>query len=251
MAPTNGQTPHPVDSRLFTVVVTSCGRFDLLARMIASFERHFPTTRIVVAEDSTDHEGARAFAADQAKVEMRINDPKLGQMRSIDRLYSTVSTPYVVHLEDDWEFTRSVELERIVSMLDSRPDVSVALLAHREYAPRFENGARLMEVDGLKYKCFEHDTHPLWFSYSFNPSIARLDLWRRLGGFAQYETEEKLSGFLKKQGVQIALLWPPVGRHIGDDRHVPDPFQPQRPRNVFQRLARSVEKRLARLFAKN
>ena len=115
--------------------------------------------------------------------------------------------------------------------------------------PHLERGARLTGIDGLAYKCFEHDTHPLWFSYSFNPSIVRIDLWRRLGPFAKYETEEKLSGELKKQGMRIALLWPPIGRHIGDDRHVPDPFQPQRPRNILERLARSAKKRLTRLSA--
>ncbi|MET0605118.1 MAG: hypothetical protein ABWZ80_01560 [Beijerinckiaceae bacterium] len=182
-------------------------------------------------------------------MDMRINDPKLGQMRSIDRLYDSVVTPYVIHLEDDWEFIRPIELERIVGMLEKRPDVSVALLAHREYAPHLERGARLTGIDGLAYKCFEHDTHPLWFSYSFNPSIVRIDLWRRLGPFAKYETEEKLSGELKKQGMRIALLWPPIGRHIGDDRHVPDPFQPQRPRNILERLVRSAKKRLTRLSA--
>ncbi|MBN9062252.1 MAG: hypothetical protein BGP06_07515 [Rhizobiales bacterium 65-9] len=238
---------HRVDPQLFTVVATSCGRFDLLERTITSFDRWFDADRIIIAEDSADHAGARAFAARHPKVDMRINEPKLGQMRSIDRLYETVATPFVIHLEDDWEFTRSVELERIVAMLRARPDVTVALLAHRDYAPHLENGARMMNAEGLDYKYFEHDTHPMWFSYSFNPSIARLDVWKEKGPFARHETEEKLSLALKKEGRRIALLWPPVGHHIGDDRHVPDPFQPLRPRGVLAKWANSARKRWRRL----
>lgn len=239
---------YRVDPQLFTVVVTSCGRYDLLDRTIASFDRWFDADRIIIAEDSADHAGARAFAARHPKVDLRINDPKLGQMRSIDRLYGEVSTPYVIHLEDDWEFTRAIDLSRIVAMLEARADITVALLAHREYAPRYEERARMMDEQGLRYKYFEHDAHPLWFSYSFNPSIARMALWREIGPFARFETEEKLSGVLKAQDKRIALLWPPVGAHIGDDRHVPDPFQPQRPRGVLAKWMNSARKRWRRLF---
>ncbi len=241
------QGSHPVDPDLFTVVVTSCGRFDLLDRMVTSFDRCFPAGRIIVAEDSADHEGARAFAARRPNVELRINNPKLGQMRSIDRLYETVETPYVIHLEDDWEFTQPINLEAIVAMLESHPDFTTALLAHRDYAAHIERSARLMESVGLAYKYFEHTAHPMWFSYSFNPSIARMALWREIGPFAKYETEEKLSHALKQQGKRIALLWPPAGRHIGDDRHVPDPFQPLRPRNFLERISRSIRKRVSRV----
>lgn len=236
-----------VDPQLFTVVATSCGRFDLLEKTIASFDRWFDADRIIVAEDSADHAGARAFAAKHPKVDLRINDPKLGQMRSIDRLYESVATPFIIHLEDDWEFTAPADIERIVAMLRARDDVTVALLAHREYAPALERGARMMSAAGLDYKYFEHDAHPMWFSYSFNPSIARHDLWLRNGPFARYETEEKLSLALKREGRRIALLWPPAGRHIGDDRHVPDPFQPLRPRGVLAKWANSARKRWRRL----
>lgn len=238
---------YRIDPRLFTVVVTSCGRFDLLEKTIASFNRHFIADAITIAEDSADHDGARAFAARHANVDMRINDPKLGQMRSIDRLYEAVATPYVIHLEDDWEFTRAIDLTRIVAMLEQKPDMTVALLAHREYAAHMESGVRMMSAEGLDYKIFAFETHPLWFSYSFNPSIARIDLWRDIGPFAKFETEEKLSGVLKEQGKRIALLWPPVGHHIGDDRHVPDPFQPLRPRTFWAKWLNSARKRWRRI----
>lgn len=243
-----GSAPrYRIDPQLFTVVVTSCGRYDLLEQTIASFIRHFDADSIIVAEDSADHAGARAFAARHAIVDLRINDPKLGQLRSIDRLYETVRTPFVIHLEDDWGFERSIDLEKIVAMLSANPDVTVALLAHREYAPQFERGARMMSAEGFDYKYFTPETHPMWFSYSFNPSIARLSIWKEIGPFSKFETEEKLSLSLKNEGKRIALLWPPIGHHIGDRRHVPDPFQPLRPRGVIAKWINSARKRWRRM----
>ena len=101
---------YTIDSATFTTVLTSCGRFDLLKETVASFLEHFDVPKIIVAEDSERPGEARAFAKDFPAVEVRVNEPKLGQLRSIDELYATLTTPYVVHLEDDWGFTRSLDL---------------------------------------------------------------------------------------------------------------------------------------------
>ena len=90
------------------------------------------------------------------------------------------------------------------------------------------------------------DAHPKWFSYSFNPSVARLAFWRECGSFARFVTEEDLSKFCKERGLRIAMVVPGIADHIGDDRHAPDPFQPARPRTLVARLKRSLAKRWAR-----
>ena len=101
---------------------------------------------------------------------MRVNQPKLGQMRSIDALYATIATPYVVHLEDDWGFTRSLDLDSVMQFLETRPDISVVCIAHRVYDPRFAKSARKTQHGGIDYLVWDLDAHPKWFSYSFNPS---------------------------------------------------------------------------------
>ena len=62
---------------------------------------------------------------------MRVNAPKLGQMRSIDALDASVQTPYVAHLEDDWKFSGGVDLDKVVRFLEARPDVSVVCIGCR------------------------------------------------------------------------------------------------------------------------
>jgi hypothetical protein len=236
-----------IDPAKFTTVLTSCGRFDLLKETVTSFLEHFDTDKIIVAEDSERSEDAAAVARALPCVEMRVNVPKLGQMRSIDALYTTITTPYVVHLEDDWGFTRSLDLARVIALLEARPDIAVVCIAHRVYDPRFAKSARKEQHGGIDYLVWDLDAHPKWFSYSFNPSVARMALWREIGPFARFVTEENLSLFCKSRGMRIALVDPGIADHIGDDRHAHDPFQPPRAKTLAARLKRSISKRLARL----
>ncbi|MCZ7596125.1 MAG: hypothetical protein M5U16_15475 [Hyphomicrobium sp.] len=235
---------YKIDPNKFATVLTSCGRFDLLGETVTSLQRYFDVERILIAEDSEDSAAAAQFARAFPVADVRVNLPKLGQMRSIDAHYATLSTPYVLHLEDDWGFTRSLDLDRVTDLLEARPDISVVCIAHRVYDPRFQKGAKSERHGGIDYLVWETDAHPKWFSYSFNPSIARLSLWREAGPFAKFVTEENLSQFLKARGMRIAMVVPGIADHIGDDRHAHDPFQPKRAKTFLERLKRSIAKRL-------
>jgi len=236
-------TKFTIDPARMTTVLTSCGRFDLLAETVSSFLEHFDTGRVIVAEDAGKPDEAAAFARDFPSVDMRVNTPKLGQMRSIDALYATLTTPYAVHLEDDWGFTRSIDLNSVIDFLDRRRDISVVCIAHREFDPKYTRSAKHDSFGGIDYLVWDLDAHPKWFSYSFNPSVVRLDFWRDIGPFARFVTEENLSQFCKQRGMRIAMVAPGIAHHIGDDRHAPDPFQPPRAKTFIARLKRSVAKR--------
>jgi hypothetical protein len=237
---------YRIDPGKLTVVLTSCGRFDLLAETITSFLDHFDVDRIVVADDAGDAGAAAMFAAKVPKVDMRVNDPRRGQMRSIDGLYASVQTPYVVHLEDDWKFTGGVDLDKVVCFLDARPDVSVVCIGYR-FDKRFAASARKTTQDGIDYWVWDLDAHPKWFSYSFNPSVGRLAFWREHGPYEHFKTEEGLSQFAKGRGLRIAMLIPSLADHIGDERHAEDPFQPKRAKTPLARLKRSIAKRWERI----
>ena len=237
---------YKIDPGKLTVVLTSCGRFDLLEETVASFLRHFDTDRILIADDAGDAAAAAGFGAKVPQAEMRVNAPKLGQMRSIDALYASVQTPYVVHLEDDWKFTGGVDLDKVVHFLEARPDVSVVCIGYR-FDERFKHSARKTTLGGIDYWVWDLDAHPKWFSYSFNPSVGRLALWREIGPYARFATEEGLSQFAKGRGMRIALVIPSLAEHIGDERHAEDPFQPKRAKTPIERLKRSIAKRWERI----
>jgi hypothetical protein len=237
---------YRIDPGKLTVVLTSCGRFDLLAETITSFLDHFDVDRIVVADDAGDAGAAAVFAAKVPKVDMRVNDPRRGQMRSIDGLFASVQTPHVVHLEDDWKFTGGVDLDKVVRFLEARPDVSVVCIGYR-FDKRFAASARKTTQDGIDYWVWDLDAHLKWFSYSFNPSVGRLAFWREHGPYEYFKTEEGLSQFAKGRGLRIAMLIPSLADHIGDERHADDPFQPKRAKTPLARLKRSIAKRWERI----
>jgi hypothetical protein len=237
---------YRIDPGRLTVVLTSCGRFDLLEETVSSFLQYFETERIVIADDAGDAEAAARFAAKVPQVNMRVNEPKRGQMRSIDTLYASVQTPYVMHLEDDWKFTGGVDLAKVVRFLEAQPDISVVCIGYR-FDERFRQSARKTTHEGIDYWIWDLDAHPKWFSYSFNPSVGRLALWREIGPYARFKTEEDLSQFAKGRGLRIAMVIPSLAEHIGDERHAEDPFQPQRAKTPLARLKRSVAKRWERI----
>src|SRR4051812_33800932 len=91
-----------------TVVVTACGRPDLLERTLDSFLRFntYPIARFIVTEDSSV-----AGTNDKLKTKyaslpiLWIEEPRRrGQIACIDDAYSRVETKYIFHCEDDWEF---------------------------------------------------------------------------------------------------------------------------------------------------
>jgi GT2 family glycosyltransferase len=91
-----------------TFVVTSCGRFDLLAQTLDSFLRfnRAPIARYALVEDSGDEAVRDVVAEAGPSFDVLVNKERLGQLRSIDRAYETVTTPYIFHCEDDWRFLR-------------------------------------------------------------------------------------------------------------------------------------------------
>lgn len=235
-----------VDPQKLAVALTSCGRFDLLEETVSSFLQHFDTDAIHVAEDSGNRDQAADCAQRFPAVDMRVNAGRLGQMRSIDQLYATFDTPYVLHLEDDWLFSGSVDVDRVVKFMETRPDISVVCIGYR-LDKRFQHRAQQETHDGIDYLVWDVDAHPKWFSYSFNPSIGRLAFWRAFGPFEKFVTEENISAFCKARGMRIAMVVPSLAAHIGDARHTPDPFQPARAKTLLARLSRSVAKRLPNL----
>src|SRR5450830_1702387 len=95
------------DQSNITLVVTSCGRFDLLKRTLETFDL-FNTAdirEVFITEDSGDEAVRLAIPEHwRSHCKFLINRPKLGQLASIDLAYESVKTPYIFHCEDDWRF---------------------------------------------------------------------------------------------------------------------------------------------------
>jgi hypothetical protein len=233
----------------YSVVITSCGRFDLLRTTLASLLPNLdkPPAKVVIVEDSGDPAVANVAGEFDAAFEILVNQVKLGQIASIDRAYQSIATPYIFHCEDDWEFLRSGFIRESMDLLERIANISVVGLRPRlELNPLVRN-LPSERAGGVNFFRYDPALHPEYFSYSFNPGLRRLSDYQKLGPFARLGHEPDVSYAFKKAGFRMAGLEVPAVRHIGWDRHIDDPYQPKRATGMLTRLKKSAAKRIKRV----
>ena len=233
----------------YTLVVTSCCRFDLLEKTLRSFYAHtdIAPQELIVVEDSAQDQVRSVVDGLGVPAQTLIRGARLGQMQAIDYAYAKVKTPLIFHCEDDWLFTRSGFISESARILQARSDVSMVGLRPRSELNPLVRGSPVQWLDEIAYLEMDPKLHPEHFSYSFNPGLRRLADYIRLGPYAPIGEESDVSYVFKKAGYRIASLQVPAVRHIGHGRHVDDPNFPPRARTLFARLARSAQKRAKRL----
>jgi hypothetical protein len=187
-----------------TLVVTSCGRYDLLARTLESFYRFntYPLEEVIIAEDWE----------------------REGQVKNIDRAYARVKTPYLLHWEDDWVVTKaSYFIAESLDILERYPNVlQVWLRAHND-----TNGHPLIHREEYPFPIL--DPNWIWNGFSWNPGLRRLKDWQEIGGYLPYwngsasTAEQIISKLYADKGMVATILPEPEGcvRHIGWNRSLP------------------------------
>lgn len=213
-----------------TVVLTSCGRPDLLRRTLDSFFEFndYPLQRFILMEDSESPAVPAMIRAQYAdRVELVVNRPRLGQIRSIDRAYQMVSTRYVFHCEDDWLFYRRGFIRESVEVLLENPHVHQVHLRdlwdNNGHPPE---RTRLRTASGVSFRLmarnFRAPNDFIWHGFSFNPGLRRLAEYLALGPYEQLGHEEHIDGVYDRRGLRAAILEDGAVEHIGGGRHVLD-----------------------------
>jgi hypothetical protein len=226
-----------------TVVVTSCGRQDLLERTIASFLRFNSASieRFIVVEDGSGEPNLTLQTRYSGDSFLWLaTGTRVGQIRAIDAAYQYVRTPYIFHCEDDWEFYAGgfIELSQRVLEEHSRwlqvqiravDDLHGHPLVDQEYSS-----------GPARYRVLQHDWDAgyfgTWHGFAFNPGLRRLADYERLGSYAQvvtfdpdrpWEAERQIGVEYKARGFYTTVLTNNDGkgyvRHIGENRHVDSP----------------------------
>lgn len=233
----------------YSVVVTSCNRFDLLKATLSSLLSHLdgPVSQVIVIEDSGNRDIFDAVSEYGKDINIIFNERQLGQISSIDKAYSKIKDEYVFHCEDDWEFFRGGFISESFKILDHFPKVSMVGLRSRQELNPLVRATPPQKMGEVSFFLMNPQLHPEHFSYSFNPGLRRMADYRQLGPFLPIGQEDDISYAFKKAGFQIANLENPAVRHIGFGRHVDDPTQPLRARKFLGRMKRSAQKRWKRL----
>jgi GT2 family glycosyltransferase len=222
-----------------TLVLTSCGRLDLLQQTLRSFLKFnkYPIAEGIIIEDSGKLDLHSSLNI-EFPFPMRIiqNEKNLGQIKSIDVAYSQVMTPYIFHCEDDWEFFKPAFIEVSLDILKQDPKViCVWLRAHND-----TNGHAIEKLPHGRYNYMALNFERLWHGFTFNPGLRRTSDCMRLHPYSDLEIlvkkepmmvgEADLSNYFKMLGYRAAVTNDEQGyvRHIGYEAHIELPWEASR-----------------------
>ena len=226
-----------------TVVLTSCGRPDLLAKTLDSFFEYntYPIDDFIVMEDGTEPSSLGGDAKYSSRgIRWLSTGRRSGQMAAIDRAYGLVKTEYIFHCEDDWEFYAPGFIEKSLAILRRSPEVLQVWIRALNDTNNLAIMEHVFSADGVTYRFIRPGHHTeewgTWHGFSLNPGLRRTRDYHSIGSFAAHnpdgslkawEVERALSEVYLKRGLLAAILADGDGRgyvrHLGWGRRVGDP----------------------------
>lgn len=200
-------------------------RPELLRQTLESLLSRAKFKQIIAINDFRDEETNEVFRNLCPSGTLISLPEQLGHHLAVDAMYAKVQAPYVLHCEDDWLFDQDLRIAESIQLLNALPQISMVCL--REYAdfghdPAVVAQTFMQEFNGIAYRRLDR-THKQWHGYTFNPHIASIDLWKKIGPFAQFKKERHISRSLRKLGQHVAYLEPSACHHIGELDSVSNP----------------------------
>ena len=208
-----------------TVILTSCGRFDLLAVTLKSFFEFntYPVAAFYVYEDS-GLAVPEKLKTDYPSIEWIQPQDRTGQILALDTLWSKVDTGYVFQTEDDWQHYRSNFIEDSIAILEKHPKIIQVWLREKEDTNQHPVSWPTNFDFGLLSR-----SNGVWAGFSFNPGVKRkadYDLIKSFGKHTQFlrhqpwKSEAEIAQLYHRLGFQAAITKQGYLRHIGGNRHV-------------------------------
>ena len=215
-----------------TLFITSCGRPDLLKRTLQSFVKFntAPIKSVILCEDSGII-GIADFAIDILPYPTKLfyNEKRIGQMKTIEKYTPLISTPYVFHLEDDYEFFDSGFIELSFKIMATDSNISQVLLEDYQCLyPHIDiNNEQcykaLTNIDinnELKYNNGDGPLSP----YTWRPSLKKIEIHKLRMPYELWDDEYTIQLHLNKLNYYSVIPKDSKGycKHIGINNHVND-----------------------------
>jgi hypothetical protein len=223
-----------------TLFITSCGRPQLLEKTLESFVKYntYPIKEVILCEDS-----GIPNIVDFAKnilhypIIFCYNQTRMGQMKTIEKYTQLIKTPYVFHLEDDYEFFDYGFIELSFKILDSDPKISQVLLEDEQHTfTKIDIG------NPLCYKVMTNNPYEINANnknngdgpltvFSWRPSLKKIEIQRLRIPYQLWDDEYTIQLQINKMGMySVVTKNVKNGRlgfctHNGKDYHVPEDFR--------------------------
>jgi len=219
---------------MITVVITSCGRIDLLKKTIHSFNRYntFPVSNLIVIDDSGNEERqgmieeymAAVRFTNRYSVTLIKNKDNIGQVNSIDKVYAMVETPYIFHCEEDWEFYKHGFIEKSIDVLEADEKIITVWLRERHDTNGHPHDEQVYTAKKTQYYLLSKVFQNIWHGFTWNPGLRRVSDYDLIKPFSQYDfgdgaaiAECHVGQEYEKLGFRGAILTEGYVKHIGYD----------------------------------
>jgi GR25 family glycosyltransferase involved in LPS biosynthesis/GT2 family glycosyltransferase len=195
---------------LITVTITTCKRLDLFRRTMTSFMHNCTDLHLVdrwlCVDDNSSDEDRRVMRDLYPFVEFIWKTPaEKGHAVSMNRLRQEIKTPWVWHMEDDWEFIRAAPyLSECLQVLQEDTGYGQCLVNqnYMEIAsdlPTIKGGIPCTTTGGVRYLEHEHLSRDVfaakygegqlqnayWPHYSLRVGLTRRQVFETVGAFSE------------------------------------------------------------------
>lgn len=206
----------------YTLAVTSCNRFDLLEVTLGSllpFLDPIPSKFVMIQDGPEVFKFSPWLDPMGDMCQVIQNDPRIGQIKSCDRLMEAIDTEWILWAEDDWRFKEGCFLQESYDILAQYPEIVTVSLRGRAW------NHPLREFPDWPFLIAEPGWQGGWGGMAFNPGLRRKSDWVKMGPYAQVGTdmyacqsELALSKKYLAAGYRIADLGRPIIEHLGHGR---------------------------------
>lgn len=199
---------YKMDNKDVTLFITSCGRPELLKITLESFVKFntYPIKQVILCEDSGVL-GIVDFCKDilPYPIVFCYNPIRIGQMKTIEKYTQLIKTPYVFHLEDDYEFFDSGFIELSFQIMSFDSNISQVLLEDETHLyPKIDIGSSLC------YKVMTKENEPTELHvnngdgpltlFSWRPSLKKIEIQKLRMPYEPWDDECTILLLVNKLG---------------------------------------------------
>lgn len=207
-----------------TFVATSCGRFNFLEQTIRTFKQYntYPIDKYYIIDNSCQFNKVdliKSFFSDEDNVEIIFNENNIGQVSSIDKIYSLIDTEYIFHCEDDWDFYDSGFIEQSLEILKENKLISNINLRTRFSGDRGSmhpiEETKHLTSNNVGYYLYVTNFLNEYHGFSWNPGLRRLSDYKIIGTYKDYINEQGANKKYYELGFRAACLEKCYCKHSG------------------------------------
>jgi len=200
-----------------TTIITSAGRREYLEPTIESLRKNFIYDRDKVLwyiiDDYPDSTGTRQYIGGLAGFDLKIlNARNKGLGYCLNQIYAEVNTEFVFHCEDDWLFLRPIPVEHMMRVLQENPHLRQLLLFRVPIGRDYRGEVKITSKGYAEY----------YHRFSFNPHLAKTELFIEHQPFPLYYTELEYTIKLERSGQTVSGILgygeEPYVKHLGVNR---------------------------------